>query len=195
MDHLSSEINDGPPGLRVIPPSSFQEGPRAMHQSYQDAMAIVAKYGKPDYFLTFTCNPQWRKVVDNPYPGQNSSDPPDLVTCAFHRKLAVLQDCLFKKSIFGRVVAHVAVLEWQKRGLPHCHMVLIMAADVKPRNAEHVDAAVQAYLPDPEGDNRLLGIVAKNMIHRRCGPKDPQAPCMKDGKCSKKIPKRLSGNH
>ncbi|KAL6734889.1 hypothetical protein Aduo_005381 [Ancylostoma duodenale] len=101
MDHLSSEINDGPPGLRVILPSSFQGGPRAMHQSYQDAMAIVAKYGKPDYFLTFTCNPQWRKIVDNPYPGQNSSDPPDLVTCAFNRKLAVLQDCLFKKAFLA----------------------------------------------------------------------------------------------
>ncbi|KIH67690.1 hypothetical protein ANCDUO_01980 [Ancylostoma duodenale] len=64
-----------------------------------------------------------------------------------------------------------------------------MAADAKPRNAEHVDAAVQAYLPDPEVDHKLFGIVAKNMIHRRCGARDPQAPCMKDGKCSKKFPK------
>ncbi|KAL6742312.1 hypothetical protein Aduo_015474 [Ancylostoma duodenale] len=57
MDHLANDQADGPPGQRVILPSSFQGSPRAMHQSYQDAMAIVARYGKPDYFLTFTCNP------------------------------------------------------------------------------------------------------------------------------------------
>ncbi|RCN40770.1 hypothetical protein ANCCAN_13290 [Ancylostoma caninum] len=143
MDHLSSKTYDGPPGPRVKLPSSFEGGPRAMHQPYQDAMAIVAKYGKPEYFLTFTCNPQWRDIVENLYPGQVSAD---ARTC--------------------HVVAHVAVL-WQKRGLPHCHMLLIMAADAKPRNAEHVDAAVQTYLPDPEGDNRLFGIVTKNNRRRR----------------------------
>ena len=28
-----------------------------MVQQYQDAMALVRKYGKPDLFVTFTCNP------------------------------------------------------------------------------------------------------------------------------------------
>ncbi|VDO35791.1 unnamed protein product [Haemonchus placei] len=45
----------GPPGVRrVILPSSFPASPRAMVQSYQDAMAIVSEYGKPDLFITFT---------------------------------------------------------------------------------------------------------------------------------------------
>nr|CDJ83292.1 uncharacterized protein LOC100903664 [Haemonchus contortus] len=55
----------GPPGMRrIILPSSFPGSPRAMVQSYQDAMAIVAKYGKPDLFITFTCNPAWREIVE-----------------------------------------------------------------------------------------------------------------------------------
>ena len=40
----------------VILPSSFRGSPRVLLQNYQDAMAIVAKYGKPDLFITFTCN-------------------------------------------------------------------------------------------------------------------------------------------
>ena len=79
MDHLSSDVVDGPPGQRIILPSSYRGTPRAMYQSYQDAMAIVAKYGKPDYFLTFTCNPYWKEITDNLYPGQGAADRPDLV--------------------------------------------------------------------------------------------------------------------
>jgi len=45
-------------GKKVILPSSFVGSPRYQHQLYQDAMRIVAKYGKPDYFITFTCNPR-----------------------------------------------------------------------------------------------------------------------------------------
>ena len=37
--------------------SSFTGGPRYMTQRYLDAMAIVRHFGKPDLFVTFTCNP------------------------------------------------------------------------------------------------------------------------------------------
>ena len=46
-------------GRRVVLPSSFIGGLRFMHQFYQDSMAIVCKKGKPDLFITFTCNPNW----------------------------------------------------------------------------------------------------------------------------------------
>ena len=35
-----------------------------MVQKYQDAMAIVRKYGKPDLFITFTCNPNWAEICE-----------------------------------------------------------------------------------------------------------------------------------
>ncbi|KAL6742313.1 hypothetical protein Aduo_015474 [Ancylostoma duodenale] len=159
MDHLANDQADGPPGQRVILPSSFQGSPRAMHQSYQDAMAI------------------------------DSSDRPDLVERVFHQELKVLHVYLLRKHVLGRVAAYVAVVEWQKRGLPHCHMLLIMTTDAKPRNPEQVDAAVQAHLPNPDEDNRLFGIVVRNMVHRRCGATNPTAPCMVDGRCSKGYPK------
>ena len=47
-------------GKAVILPSSFAGSPRHMAQNYQDAMSIVSKFGKPDLFITFTCNPKWK---------------------------------------------------------------------------------------------------------------------------------------
>ena len=66
MDLLHSVTDTAmPPGIPVVLPSSFSGSPRAMQQNYQDAMAIVAKYGKPDLFLTYTCNPKIREITEN----------------------------------------------------------------------------------------------------------------------------------
>ena len=48
--------------------SVFKGAQRYMTQCYQDAMSIVAKYGKPDLFLTFTCNPNWEEIKRNLQP-------------------------------------------------------------------------------------------------------------------------------
>ena len=67
LDHVNTraeELNLAP-GKIVILPSSFQGSPRAMQQNFQDAMAIVSKYGRPDIFLTFTCNPKNSDIVEN----------------------------------------------------------------------------------------------------------------------------------
>ena len=49
-------------GKRIVLPSSFQGSPRNMHQLYQDAMGLIRKFGKPDLFITFTCNPHWPEI-------------------------------------------------------------------------------------------------------------------------------------
>ena len=46
-------------GRKVILAPSFVGGPRHYHQQYRNAMAIVRAFGKPDLFITFTCNPKW----------------------------------------------------------------------------------------------------------------------------------------
>ncbi len=40
-------------------------GARQMQQQYQDSMAVVRKRGKPDFFITFTCNPRWPEITEN----------------------------------------------------------------------------------------------------------------------------------
>jgi len=77
-------------GHRIILPSSFTGGPRQMYQLYQDAMAIVSCFGKPDLFITFTCNPKWSEITEELLPYQNVADRPDLIARVFHIKLQEL---------------------------------------------------------------------------------------------------------
>ena len=43
-------------GSIMIISATLIGGIRYMKQAYQDAMTVVGKYGKPDLFITFTCN-------------------------------------------------------------------------------------------------------------------------------------------
>ena len=49
-------------GRRIILPASFIGGLRDMRKRYMDAMALVQCFGKPDIFLTMTCNPNWLEI-------------------------------------------------------------------------------------------------------------------------------------
>jgi len=97
-----------------------------MRRRYMDAMALVRRFGKPDIFLTMTCNPNWDEIKRELYPGQTPHDRLDLVVRVFRAKLQELKDRLLKKDILGKVWAHIYVVEFQKRGLPHAHFLLIM---------------------------------------------------------------------
>ena len=88
-DHLYSDSHrlNIQPGRMIILPSSFNGSPRTMQQNYQDAMAIVSKFGKPDLFLTFTCNPKGQAITENLPDGVNVENRPDLVAWVFKRQL------------------------------------------------------------------------------------------------------------
>jgi len=66
-------------GRRMILPWSFTGGLRYMKQYYHDAMAIVCICGKPNFFITFTCNPRWPEITQNLAGGTTANDRPDLV--------------------------------------------------------------------------------------------------------------------
>lgn len=126
--NLAYDENDGVVdahqiGRFYVLPSTFVGGPRFMTQLYQDAMAIVRKYGKPDLFITMTCNPNWREIQDGLLPGMTSWDRTDLVNRVFHLKLTHVQHLLLNANILGGTVANIYTIEFQKRGLPHCHIV------------------------------------------------------------------------
>jgi len=74
-------------GRPVILPSSFAGSPRDMHRRFQDQMAIVRRLGKPDLFVTFTCNPSSPEITKALLPGQQAKDRPDIVSRVFKIKL------------------------------------------------------------------------------------------------------------
>ena len=121
-------------GKKVILSSSFTGSARYMQQLYQDSMAIVREFGKPDLFITVTCNPTWPKITNELLPNQKSSDRPDLVARVFKLKLKSITEDLFKKAVLGKVIAHVHVIEFQKKGLPHAHILIILIPKINPKH-------------------------------------------------------------
>ena len=95
-----------------------------MHERTQDAFCYVRKYLRPDLFITSTTNPKWREIVQELHQGFSAQDRHDLVAHVFHLKLKKLMDFLVKGKSFGSVVYYMYSVDWQKRDLPHAHILL-----------------------------------------------------------------------
>ncbi|XP_029144445.1 uncharacterized protein [Arachis hypogaea] len=112
-------------GTRVILPSSFTGGKRYMFNNCQDAMAICKHFGYPDLFLTLTCNPNWPEFQR--YTNRDQvpiADRPDIACRVFHAKMKCLLNDLKNGVFFGPLNAGMYTIEFQKRGLPHAHILL-----------------------------------------------------------------------
>ena len=195
LQGITDAVADGTPlkdvGKSTIFPSSFTGGPRYMQQLYHDAMAIVRSHSKPDLFITMTCNPRWPEITENIRPSQTAQDRPDLVARIFRLKLSALLNDILTKGVLGRVVAHMYVIEFQKRGLPHAHILIIFDAADKPNTPEDIDSIVSAQIPDQTLYPELYETIISCMLHGPCGSHNLNAPCMVDGKCSKRYPKEF----
>jgi hypothetical protein len=194
MDHLqgAAERRHLQVGRMVILPSTFQGSPRNLQQIFQDAMAIVGKFGKPDIFLTLTCNPRIIDIAGNLKEGQRPMDRVDLIGRVFKQHLQELNSDIRERHVLGKPSAHVQVIEFQKRGLPHCHMLLTLADEAKMRTPEEIDSLICAEIPDRAADPELYELVKSCMVHGPCGALRPHSPCMVEGKCSKGFPKAFT---
>ncbi|PWZ16906.1 Thymidylate kinase [Zea mays] len=99
---LDGDIRGEKIGKQTVLSTSFIGGPRDMRRRYMDAMALVRKFGKPDIFLTMTCNPNWDEIRRELLPGQTLQDRSDLVVRVFHAKLQELKHRLTKQDILGK---------------------------------------------------------------------------------------------
>ncbi|KAI5385907.1 hypothetical protein KIW84_072492 [Lathyrus oleraceus] len=160
-----------------------------MTKRYQDGMAIVLNNGKPDIFLTMTCNPSWIEITSELGLHQTPQDRPDLLTRIFRSKFEQLKDDVINKGVLGRVKSYMYVTEFQKHGLPHVYMLLILDTDDKLREPEEYDSMVKAEIPRHESEPELYEDVLKHMIHGPCGVLNQSSPCMKNGHCKRRYPK------
>ncbi|RCV25517.1 hypothetical protein SETIT_5G173100v2 [Setaria italica] len=127
-------------------------GPRNMRRRYMDAMALVRKFGKPDIFLTMTCNPNWDEIKNELYPGQSPQDRPNLVSRVFRAKLEELKKMLMEKDILGK-------------------------RKYKITCPEQYDLLISAELPNKKKYPDLYRMVTKHMMHGPCGTLNPLCPC------------------
>ncbi|KAL6576859.1 hypothetical protein OROMI_011135 [Orobanche minor] len=164
---------------------------RYMMQNYQDAMAICKWFGYPDLFITITCNPKWPEIarfLDSR--GLNPEDRPDIVCRLFKIKLDKIIKDMTENRIFGSTRAVIYTVEFQKRSLPHAHILLFLKRDRKTPTADDVDQIISAEIPDQVAHPRLYELVSTHMMHGPCSSSGNEKACMKKEKCTKRFPKR-----
>lgn len=80
-------------------------------------------------------------------------------------------------------------VEFQKRGLPHAHIILWSSIDTTNPTPTLISSFISAEIPDPRVDPLGYTLVAEHMMHGPCGKRNPICPCMKNNRCSKFFPK------
>jgi len=102
-----------------------------------------------------------------------------------------LLDLLLKKKVLGRVVGLIYTVEFQKRGLPHVHILMIMGAEDKPHTSSDIDDVICAEIPDKNLHPKLYEIVTNCMLDGPCA----KGKCLDDkNKCTKGYPKQFSSH-
>jgi hypothetical protein len=189
MDQLHS---DGSRNLRrlgvpVLLPSSFAGSPRWYHALFHDALALPSATHLPDLFITVTFNPEWPELNRILPAHSNIHDHPDVVARVFWMRFSRIMKDVVDHGVFGKVISYCYRIEWQLRGFPHAHVLLILQNRIV--SAEAVDRCVSAEVPDPATEPELHRLVGQFMIHGPCNASN--APCINNGMCEKCFPKQL----
>ncbi len=125
-------------------PASVPGSPRHLRRLRADALEMARRLGVPTFFVTLTCNPYWPEILRHLLPGQTAADRPDVVVRVFHAKLEVAMEYL-KSKFCGKLKYYIKVIEYQRRGLPHAHIVL--CAESPPATPSEVDEFISCELP------------------------------------------------
>ncbi|GJW41115.1 replication protein A 70 kDa DNA-binding subunit C-like protein [Tanacetum coccineum] len=175
--------------LRIHSNTTIRQDGRV--QSNYGLTIIEIDAGCLDLFITFTLNPKWPEIAEMLayFPGQKAHDRPEVGTRVFKLKLTELLDDLTKKHVFGQSEAVVYVIEFQKRGLPHVHILLWLEEHSKCRTPSELYDIISAELPSPTDDPAGYKVVIEYMLHGPCGKDARYVACTNDGKCSKHFPK------
>lgn len=86
-------------------------------------------------------------------------------------------------------------IEFQKRGLPHAHLLLFLHPSSKYQPLEDIDKIISAEIPCASKHPELYKLVGTHMMHGPCGLANKKSPCMNPkGRCTKYYPKKFINN-
>lgn len=188
------------PGRIVVIPKGEWKSERRLHIEYLDAVCISIEFGAPTFFITFTANPYWPEIeeelVNNGLTRDDWIYRPDITTRVFLAKRHLFLSHLVNSSVLGRCMASVVVDEFQKSGLAHSHIALILNPCDIPAESSELDRIISAEIPPPEEDPVLHELVMTYMIHKPCDGtcsrnQDPYCRKASTGKCKHGFPFRL----
>ena len=94
----------------------------------------------------------------------------------------------------------MCVVEFQKRGLTHAHILLIFNGIHRQKLHVDLNSFVSAEIPrvdsltatGQEQQEKLQQLVKAHMIHGPCGTFKMKSPCMTNNECSKHFPKKFA---
>ena len=158
-----------------------------MHGKGQDGLTYVRYYGRPDLFITFTCNSNWPEIKSNLLDDkQKPNHRHDITARVFKLKLKKMMDLIVRGQLYGPVKCFLYTIEWQKRGLPHAHILIWLENKIRSTD---IDTIISAEFPNKDEDPELYETIKRSMIHGPCGNLNPRSPCMVNGTCSNKYPR------
>lgn len=134
---LSKVHKGGKQGRPFAIPASVPDSPAARRKAGRECLATIGQLGNPDSWVTFTCNPKWREILDMLHamfpdvPGNESVrklKPEDLAhlgTRVYWHKFGVFKKMLRAgKFSFGHKPIWLQIVhEYQMRYWPHFHLL------------------------------------------------------------------------
>lgn len=160
-----------------------------MNKLFQNSVAIVGVVGRPTWFIIFTTNSNCPEINSWIRSDQTHCDVA-VFSCASFFTYVSFERC--EKGCTGKVTAFIVSIEFQKRGLPHGHILLCMDKDSQRNSPEQIDELAQAVIPVLQKKNepnyesllRVHRAVFEHNIHKPCAGRNYS--CLDGcGKCSK----------
>jgi hypothetical protein len=88
---------------------------------------------------------------------------------------------LIKGKIFGSTKGYCYPVEFQKRGLPHADILLILKDQYKFRTEQEIDQFISAEIPDEIASPELFERVKTHIFHGHYGSGDRDYRGYRDG--------------
>jgi hypothetical protein len=177
-DEIRSEHSDGAPkeyGVRTFIPPSLTDSDEYWHSVAAKCFAFLTQLGPPTFFLTFTMNPYWpdHQALER---GTATSADSAISAIVFKTRRSALTKWSKYPQILRKVSAFVWRIEYQKRGLPHAH--ILFWTDFNTHDIHSVKAAINVRYPKAppfvERNNMMSGfrkLIDSYQIHghsKRC---------------------------
>ncbi|XP_075101221.1 uncharacterized protein LOC142176782 [Nicotiana tabacum] len=136
-----------------------------------DAIALVQHFGKPDLFITMTCNPSWMEIKGHLISTDEAHNRPDLISRVFRAKIEEFKNDILKRNIFGKVAAFMYTIEFQKRDLYSLvlkHMMHGPCGNLNPTNSCMKKKGYCKFKYPKSFADRTSKGVESYPIYRRC---------------------------
>ena len=131
-------------------------------------MNMVNKLGPLMLIGTMTTNPNWPEIWNQLGSNETAYDRIDLVCRVFKIKLKNFIYDIFKKHSLGFAIGKIYVIEFQKRGFPHAHILVTLDFNDRPKTAGEFDTFISCQIPDKKEEPILYERVTQHHLHT-CG--------------------------